>query len=225
MIGGIVKFSLIDYPDKISCVLFLSGCNFRCPYCHNRPLVLNQTDGVSYEELKQFLESRKQQLEGVVITGGEPTINPNFMKVITLAKSLGYSIKLDTNGTRPDVLKELIDKALVDYIAMDIKTTTNYYQQLTKYNKSLNGILESIDLLLHSTIDYEFRTTVVNNYHHSLDFNEIGCMIKGAKKYVLQNYRYSKNQIKEEQLLPFTKQKLEKAKTIMNNYVSDIIIK
>lgn len=225
MIGGIVKFSLIDYPERLACVVFLSGCNFRCPYCHNRSLVLNQTDSISFQDLQEFLVKRRQQLEGVVITGGEPTINPDFMKIITYAKSLGYLIKLDTNGTRPDVLKEIIDKSLVDYIAMDIKTSINHYQQLTQYNHNPDDILTSIKLLLHSNIDYEFRTTVVSNYHQGIDFNEIGKMIQGAKKYVLQNYRYSKTQILEEQLLPFSSQELEKVKVIMNQYVSDIIIK
>lgn len=225
MIGGIVKFSLIDYPERLACVVFLSGCNFKCPYCHNRSLVLDKTDDLSFKDLTQFLEKRKHQLEGIVITGGEPTINPNLMKIATLAKSLGYLIKLDTNGTRPDVLKEMIDKSLVDYIAMDIKTTINLYEELTHRSVDHRSILASIQLLLHSTIDYEFRTTVVSNFHQEIDFNEIGKMLNGAEKYVLQNYRYSKTQIKEEHFIPFTKHELEKVKAIMQNYVKEIAIK
>lgn len=186
---GIEKLSLVDFDSKISCTLFTSGCNFRCTYCHNTPLMYNNHKMLNWNEIKEFLHSRKNILDAVVITGGEPTINnelPNYLKEI---KSFGYLIKLDTNGTNPKMIQELIKQKLIDYIAMDIKTSIDNYQTITK-NKFLNldTIKESINIIKTSNIPYEFRTTLVKEYHNIQIINDIKDLLKGANKLYLQKF-------------------------------------
>ena len=162
---GIEKLSLVDFDGYISCTLFTSGCNYRCPFCHNSPLIKEQPS-LNMEEILNYLSLRKKMLDAVVITGGEPTLHKELPSVLKQIKDLGYIIKLDTNGTNPKMLKELIDKKLIDYVAMDIKASSNCYSLVTGViNPFLDNIKESINILKTSNINFEFRTTLVKEFH------------------------------------------------------------
>ncbi|MCK5214059.1 MAG: anaerobic ribonucleoside-triphosphate reductase activating protein [Candidatus Omnitrophica bacterium] len=189
-IGGFQKFSLIDFPGKVSCVIFTQGCNFRCSYCHNKKLVLPNefTSLMSEEEIMVFLEKRRHLLHGVVITGGEPTIQHDLKDFMRKIKALGYAVKLDTNGSRPDFLREIIDEKLVDFIAMDIKGPFSRYKELTGVDVDLNQILESVKLVEDSEIEYMFRTTVVKPLLQPQDLLQIAMQVKEPRKYVLQTF-------------------------------------
>jgi len=190
ILGGIQKNSLIDYPGKISCVLFTSGCNFACPYCHNPDLAINNPSvSLKETEIYAFLESRKSFLDGVVISGGEPTIHNDIESVCKNIKVLGYPIKLDTNGSNPTVIKNLIDKRLVDYIAMDIKTDPALYSFFVKNGCESADIFSSIQTIMNSAIDYEFRTTCVRPFISPPVIRKISGIIKGAGLYVLQRFQ------------------------------------
>lgn len=188
--GGIQKNSLIDYPGKISCVLFLSGCNFTCPYCHNPDLVRNTSPVLLEEtEVYRFLEGRRTFLDGVVISGGEPTIYPGLKSLLKKIKEIGYPVKLDTNGSNPSEIKKLIDEGLVDYIAMDIKTDPALYFFFVKYGCEPVDILSSINIIINSGIDFEFRTTCVRPFISRPVIEKISRIIKGAKLYALQHFQ------------------------------------
>jgi pyruvate formate lyase activating enzyme len=189
-IGGFQKFSLIDYPQKVAAVIFTQGCDFRCPFCHNADLVLPEkfTPLLSEKDILEFLKKRKGQLTGVVITGGEPTIQGDLSDFLRKVKELGYSIKLDTNGNHPEVLKDLIDQQLVDYIAMDIKTSFGRYQEATGVDVDIKNIQRSIDAILGSGLDYHFRTTVVHKFISNNDLQEINKSLSQAKRYLLQEF-------------------------------------
>ena len=190
-VGGIQKNSLIDYPGKLSCVIFLSGCNFDCPYCHNPSLVrgTDRCPATSGDEaLFNFLKSRKDFLDGVVISGGEPTLEKNLVKLCEAVKGLGYSIKLDTNGSRPKDLKVLLERGLVDYIAMDIKTAPSRYSRLVSRGCNSEDILSSIETIMETAPDYEFRTTCVKGFVDRDTVGDIVRIIKDAKLYALQNF-------------------------------------
>jgi pyruvate formate lyase activating enzyme len=197
-IGGYQKLTLIDYPGKLASTVFTVGCSFRCPFCHNPELVLigkgREISGNNPREKEfiNFLIKRKEELEGVCITGGEPTIQPDLIDFIKKIKKIGYLVKLDTNGTRPDVLKKLIDGKLVDFFAMDIKNQLKKYNATTATKFDLERIRLSVDLIMNSRVPYEFRTTVVPGIHIEKDFLEIAKWIKGARSYWLQEYRETK---------------------------------
>ncbi len=189
-LGGIQKNSLIDYPEKLSCVLFLSGCNFTCPYCHNPDLVHNTSPVLLEEtEVYRFLESRRNFLDGVVVSGGEPTIYPGIESLLKKIKTIGYPVKLDTNGSRPQVIKKLLSDGLVDYIAMDIKTDPALYPFFVKYGCEAADILSSIKIIMNSAIDYEFRTTCVKPFISRPVIEKISGIIKGAPLYILQYFQ------------------------------------
>jgi len=193
-IGGFQKLTLIDYPGAIATTVFTVGCSFRCPFCHNPELVKRGALGVEYSQKmeKEFfahLEKRKGKLEGVCITGGEPTVQPDIIEFIQKIKNLGYLVKLDTNGTRPDVLKKLLDQKLLDFVAMDIKHQIKKYDKATGVKGDKKRIKLSVGLIMNSGVPYEFRTTVVPGIHEEKDFLEIAKWIKGAKAYYLQEYR------------------------------------
>ena len=197
-IYGLQKLTLLDYPKKTACTIFTGGCNFRCPFCHNALLVTDIDDNDTYteEEILDFLSKRRGLLDGVCITGGEPLINADITEFIEKIKALGYCVKLDTNGTFPQKLDELIKNGLVDYVAMDIKNTKDKYAQTAGVEKlDLAKIEESIDILMQSGIDYEFRTTVVKEFHSEEDIEKIAEWIEGAKGYYLQNFEDSGNTI------------------------------
>ena len=189
-IGGLQKVSLIDYPGKIGAVIFTQGCNFRCPYCHNPELV----DPPRYRELIPeelvfaYLEKRQGKLEAVTITGGEPAIQSDLGRFAKKIKAMGYLVKVDTNGSRPDVLAELLGKGLIDYVAMDIKAPLGKYSAVTRTPGSGKTIRQSIALIMASGIDYEFRTTVVRSQLAEADIRAIGKMISSATRYALQRY-------------------------------------
>ncbi len=188
--GGIQKNSLIDYPGKISCVLFTSGCNFACSYCHNPDLAKNNPAlSLNETEIYAFLESRKGFLDGVVISGGEPAIHNDIESVCKNIKALGYPVKLDTNGSNPSVIEKLINEGLIDYIAMDIKTDPALYFFFVKYGCESADILSSIKIIMDSGIDYEFRTTCVKPFISRPVIEKISSIIKGAKLYVLQHFQ------------------------------------
>ena len=194
ILGGYQKLTLIDYPGKLATTVFTVGCNFRCPFCHNPELVDLKLvhNEESEKEFLDFLKKRKGKLEGVCITGGEPLIQPDIMEFIKKIKKLGFLVKLDTNGMRPDVLKKIIDARLVDYIAMDIKNQLKNYTKTTNTKVDKQRIKLSVDLIMNSRIPYEFRTTVVPGIHTEKDFEEIAKWIKGAPSYWLQEYREGK---------------------------------
>ncbi|MGA2525928.1 MAG: anaerobic ribonucleoside-triphosphate reductase activating protein [Smithellaceae bacterium] len=189
-IGGLQKVSLIDYPEAICAVVFLQGCNFKCPYCHNPQLVEPKLFDLCLEEKKvlAFLALRVGKLDAVTITGGEPTIQKDLMRFIKLVKKMGFAAKLDSNGTQPKVIKELIDAKLLDFIAMDIKAPLEKYKSIVKVPVDTQSIQESVKLILKSKIPHEFRTTVVKSQLTEKDILKIVKLISGAKRYVLQKF-------------------------------------
>ncbi|KKW36002.1 anaerobic ribonucleoside-triphosphate reductase activating protein [Candidatus Adlerbacteria bacterium RIFCSPHIGHO2_01_FULL_54_23] len=188
-IGGFQGSSLIDYPGNVSAVIFTIGCNFRCPYCHNPELVLETPEReIPSEEIIKFLDSRKGVLPAVVITGGEPTMHDDLPDFARRVKSLGYLVKLDTNGTNPAMLRKLIGEKHVDYVAMDIKAPREKYPQIVGSAVNAAAIRESIDFLLSNTVDYEFRTTIVRSQLSPEDLEQIGVEIAGARRYFLQEF-------------------------------------
>lgn len=198
--SGLEKFSLVDYETKLSAVLFFAGCNFRCPFCHNRSLVERLEFGpkIPFEEILDFLKQRKNMLDAVVITGGEATLMPDLKEKIIKIRSLGYLIKLDTNGTNPVVLKDLLDSNILDYVAMDIKNSLEKYPLTTDSNVLIKNIKQSIDLIINSGVDHEFRTTVVKEYHTLEDMEKIALLIKGAKRMRIQKFVLSENCIRQD---------------------------
>lgn len=200
LILGLTKTTLLDYPGKVAATVFTGGCNFRCPFCHNGQLVLNAANEpqVSEEEVFEHLKKRRNILEGVCITGGEPTIQADLTEFIAKIKEMGYFVKLDTNGTNPSRMKELIDRKLIDYVAMDVKNSKEKYPLTAKCTDSmLEKVEESIKLLLSGCIDYEFRTTVVNPLHTKTDMEEIAKWIDGASSWYIQSFKESEHIIGE----------------------------
>lgn len=190
-VAGFIRTSLVDYPGYVCSTVFLSGCNFRCPYCHNRDLVTgsSQLQRVPLDQVLNFLENRITLLDGVCITGGEPTLTADLPILIRAIKDLGLRVKLDTNGTNPDMLEKLLADSLVDYVAMDIKAPPRKYGKITKATVRLADIQAAIDLLREATIEYEFRTTVVPKLLMEEDLLAIGRWLEGAFTYVIQQFR------------------------------------
>lgn len=204
-IGGFQKSSLIDYPEKISAIIFTQGCNFRCPYCHNPELIEVKSEkkkvksrvgllshqkesNTTTTSVLDFLASRQGKLDGVVITGGEPTLQKSLPEFIKQIKDLVFLIKLDTNGSNPEMLQYLLEENLIDYVAMDIKAPIEKYPEITNAKINTENILKSIELLKAYRIEHEYRTTVVKSQLSPADFEQIGKMIKGADKYYLQRF-------------------------------------
>ncbi len=198
---GLQKLTLLDFPGKVACTLFTKGCNMRCPFCHNASLVVRANEQQPYEngELLEFLKKRFGLLDGVAITGGEPTLWPGLYDFIAELKKIGYEVKLDTNGTRPEVIKSLVADNLVDYIAMDIKNCREKYGKTVGFDESydLSHIDESIEFLMSGNVDFEFRTTVTREYHTIEDIVKIGKWIRGGEKYFLQQFKDSGDLIGE----------------------------
>lgn len=190
IIDGLQKLTLLDFPEKIACTVFTHGCNFRCPFCHNASLVVSQeNEHIRVDEIKEFLEKRKGMLDGVAITGGEPMLQKDLKEFISMIKSLGYLVKLDTNGSYPEKLEELINENLVDYVAVDIKTSPEKYSLLTGIeNFDVTPIKKTVELLKQGRVPYEFRTTVVKELHEIDDFKEIAEWLRGCEKYYLQQF-------------------------------------
>ncbi len=189
--NGFQKLTLLDYPGKVGCTLFTSGCNFRCPFCHNASLVTHIENSETYDEseILAYLNKRVGIIEGVCITGGEPLLHKDLPEFIRKVKAIGMLVKLDTNGSFPERLKELIDSGLIDYVAMDIKNCQDKYPLTCGIEKmNFEGIKKSVDILLNSGIDFEFRTTVVKELHTPQDIEKIAEWISGSPAYYLQNF-------------------------------------
>ncbi|MBO4338677.1 MAG: anaerobic ribonucleoside-triphosphate reductase activating protein [Clostridia bacterium] len=187
---GLQKMTLLDFPGHVACTVFLGGCDFRCPFCHNYELIDGTAQPVMDDsELISFLESRKGLLDGVAITGGEPCLHKELPELIRKIRAAGYPVKLDTNGYHPEMLKSIIDEGLVEYVAMDIKNSEEKYELTCGVDLiDLDKIRESISILINSGIEYEFRTTVIKEFHEEEDFVKMCEMIKGAKRYFLQRF-------------------------------------
>jgi len=228
-IKGFEKTSLVDWEGKISSVIFLPLCNFACGYCHSWPLVKNwQTlPDFSLEKILKFLEKKKGWIDGVVITGGEPTIHGSDLKfLLKKIKEIGFLTKIDTNGSNPDLLEELIEEKIVDYIAMDIKSSPEKYAKATRTKVDLKKINQSIALLITKNLDYEFRTTVVPGIVEEKDIIKIGSWIKGAKVYALQQFRNIEVAQKEyTRINPYSKEEIQKMISSLKGKVNKIIIR
>ena len=216
-IAGVQKVTLLDYPGKVACEIFTQGCNFECPFCQNSSLIpITNTGEFSEEEIFEYLNLRKNILDGVVITGGEPTVQKDLKSFIKKIKDLGLLVKLDTNGGNPKVLQELIDEDLVDYVAMDIKNIFNKYNITAGKKVSLDNIKKSIEILKASKIDYEFRTTIIKEMHSLDDIVSI-CKLVGNAKYYLQNFEDSENVI-DHSLHGFSREEL----LFIDKYLKDL---
>ncbi len=189
-IQGLQKLTLLDYPGRMACTVFLSGCNFRCPFCHNSELLGGDAETVLTDvELLAFLEKRRGMLEGVCFTGGEPLLRPELPELLRAVRSLGYLVKLDTNGSLPERLSAVLDAHLADYVAMDIKNSLPRYAATAGLPQMDTApICESVRMLLHGDTDYEFRTTVVEELHDADSFRAIAELISGARRYFLQPF-------------------------------------
>ncbi len=197
-IHGFQKMTMLDYPGRVACTLFTAGCNFRCPFCHNALLVteIDATATYDEEEIFSYLQKRRGILDGVAITGGEPLLNRDIPQLLKRIKSLGYAVKLDTNGSYPELLKNIVDEGLVDYVAMDMKNSKEKYALTAGIpNLDLRPIEESVAFLLSGKVDFEFRTTVVKELHTEEDIAAIADWIAGAPRYFLQNFQESEHMI------------------------------
>lgn len=224
---GLQKLTLLDYPGNMAATVFTGGCNFRCPFCHNRSLVFlneNETEILS-DDIVEYVSMRNKVLDGVCITGGEPLLHPGLKDFIKKIKNLGLKVKLDTNGSNFNGLKTLVEEKLVDYVAMDIKNSPNKYcQTIGMTDFDLSEVEKTKDYLLENHVDYEFRTTVVKQFHEVQDFEEIGKWIKGAKRYFLQNFEDHGTCI-QEGLSEVAQDDLEKMKEKVAPYVEYVQIR
>lgn len=215
-ISGFDKLTLLNYPDKVACTIFTSGCNLRCPFCHNSGLVTNNYNEISFDSIYEYLKKRIGILDGVCITGGEPLIHADIKNYIKKIKDLGYLVKIDTNGCNPKLLKELIDLKLVDYIAMDIKNIYSKYDITSGVKVNIDNIKKSISIIENSGIDYEFRTTIVKEFHSIQDIKEILSYISSNSNYYIQNFKNS-NDVFNRNLSSFSEKELVEMKNKINN--------
>lgn len=222
IIGGLQKTTLLDYPGKVAATIFLCGCNMRCPFCHNMNLLNSKSDEFDEEYVFDFLKKRQGVLDGVCITGGEPTIWPKLSEFIGTVKSLKYSVKLDTNGTNPEVLTKLVSEKLIDYVAMDIKASEKLYPKACGVEGfDFSKVSESIDYLLKGNIDYEFRTTMVKQIHDMQCMQDIGAMIKGAEKYYLQSFVDSEY-VPKHDFLPPDENELKSYREMLKKFIKNV---
>ena len=221
-IHGLQKMTLLDFPGRVACTVFLGGCDFRCPFCHNFELADGSARPVMDEgELLGFLEKRKGLLDGVAITGGEPCLHPGLPELMGKLKAMGYAVKLDTNGMHPDRLAAILGKGLADYVAMDIKNSPEKYAQTAGVESlDLAPIRRSVALLMNGDVDYEFRTTVVDELHEAADFEAIGAWIAGAKRWFMQPFT-DRDTVPFEGLHAPSKEKMEAWLGIMRRYVPE----
>jgi pyruvate formate lyase activating enzyme len=227
-IAGLQKISMVDYPGLICATVFTQGCNFRCGFCHNRDLMTTDADFVfSQQEFFGYLDSRKNMIEGVCVTGGEPTFWPDLPDFIRQVKNTGLKLKLDTNGSNPEMIKDLLQAGLLDYIAMDVKTSLEKYRLFKVPEKTEELLARSIQEIISSEIPYEFRTTCVPGVVTEEDICSIARVIKGAKKYCLQQFRPHENVLDEgfSRIKPYSKQELYGFKSISEGFVEEVIIR
>lgn len=206
-IAGFQKLTLLDFPGKISCIIFTQGCNFKCPYCQNSGLIGHENEElISDEEIFSYLNKRKGVIDGVVISGGEPTVQSNLGIFIKRVKDMGFLVKLDTNGSNPDLIEKLLKDNLLDYIAMDIKNVLTLYKDVTAVNANVDKLKRSIEIIKNSSIDHEFRTTIIKNIHDIDKIKEICSYVSGEKMF-LQNFEQSEN-VLGKNLESFSKEEL-----------------
>ncbi len=221
-ISGLIKTTLLDFPGKVACTVFTYGCNFRCEFCHNARLVTKESaDNISEEEFFSFLSKREGILDGVCITGGEPTLQKDLGNFIRKIKEMGFIVKLDTNGYSPEILEQLLKESLLDYVAMDIKASPENYTRVCGVNIDIEKIKKSVSIIKESGVDYEFRTTCVKEYHTEKDFQEIAEWLEGDSKYFLQQFTDSGNLIGEG-LTAFSKQEMAGFKEMMSGKLPNI---
>jgi pyruvate formate lyase activating enzyme len=230
-IGGLLKNSMIDYPGKLSCGIFLTGCNFDCPYCHNPELARGRSQRTAEfdpDSIYRFIETRKGFLDGVVISGGEPTLQAGIYDLCRDIKEIGYPVKLDTNGSRPQVIKRLIAEGLVDYIAMDLKTDPLQYATYIQSNCDVSTILSSIDIIMNSKISYEFRTTCVKPIVTAQTIENISRLIEGARVYALQRFHKSEvlhPEFFKEAAYEYSDGELEQLKEVAEGWVNKVVVR
>ena len=222
-IGGFQKISLLDYPGKVSSIIFTVGCNFRCPYCYNPSLVNKTCQKIDEELIFEFLRKRGNLLDGVVVTGGEPTIHRDLPDFINRIKNLGFLVNLETNGTNPNMIKEMIFNKEIEYIAMDVKAPLGRYEEIVNVQVNLEKIKESMDIIMESRLEYEFRTTLYPLLTRD-DFKKIFPLIKGAKRYVLQQFK-NKNTLVKEKLKPYPDEFFSELKKEAENYIKEVEIR
>jgi pyruvate formate lyase activating enzyme len=231
ILGGLQKLTLVDYPGKLAATVFTVGCNFRCPFCHNPELVMPSDKfkrGVlSEEDFFKFLGQRQGKLEGVCITGGEPTIQKGILDFLFKIKELGFLVKLDSNGTNPEILEKVFSEKLVDFVAMDIKNTLAGYSNTCGTEVKTNKIAKSVELIRNSGIAYEFRTTVVPGIHVLEDFILIGKWLNGIDRFALQEYRNEGKVLNEKLMKNLTGEKLdlEIIKKILESNFKEVIVR
>lgn len=223
-IAGVQNLSLLDYPGKVSCIIFTSGCNFSCCYCQNSILVGANEPLIHEEDIFDFLKDRYGKLEGVVISGGEPTCQKDLVDFIKAVKELGYAVKLDTNGSNPQIVKRLMQNNLLDYLAVDIKSDEAGYPGITRSNASFQNAKQCIELAEKYGVDYEARTTVIYQYHTPSTFYRIGKELRDCKKYYLQPFKDSKNVPCHELTAP-PKEEMQLYQTILSKYVKMVEIR
>lgn len=225
-LAGLQKLSLLDYPGKTCCTVFTFGCDFRCPFCHNGSLVLGQEDlGITEDEFFLYLKQRKNVLDGVCVTGGEPLIHSDIERFLRDIKSIGYLVKLDTNGSFPEKMMDLAKKGLIDYIAMDIKSSEKgYLKSVGLSDFEYSKIERSIDFLMEGNIPYEFRTTAVKELHSDSDFLSIAERINGAARYSLQGFVNSDDVI-DKNLSAFSRSDMERIASYFYGKVKEVIVK
>jgi len=226
-IGGLQKLTLVDYPGKVAATVFLIGCNFKCPFCQNPELVnleeIKKQPQISEKEFFEFLDSKKGLIDGICITGGEPTIQSDLIDFIQKIREKGFLIKLDTNGSKPEVLSRLVNEHLLDFIAMDIKTSLGKYEKAVGAKFDLEKIKKSVELIKKSGIDYEFRTTVVPGEVEEKDIEQIGKWLKGVKKFALQQFQNKKVLDKKfEKIQPYSDEVLKVFKNILGKYINEV---
>jgi len=220
--------SLSDYPGVVACTVFLPGCNFRCPYCHNGPLVLERPEGrVPESVLFDYLEKRRKLVDGVCVTGGEPTLWNDLGAFLEKLKGKGLKVKLDTNGSRPDALKEFLKDGLVDYVAVDIKAPPAGYALFTERKEDVEGVIKTVELLKVSQVEYEFRTTVHEKILSLEDIKAIAWWLSGAKRYTLQGYRYSEGVLDVDFCgkKPCDRAFLEKAMEEISEHFAEVLVR
>ena len=221
-ITGLIKTTLLDFPGKVACTVFTYGCNFRCGFCHNARLVTEENpDVISEEEFFSFLSKRQGILDGVCISGGEPTLQKDLPEFIHRIKEMGFAVKLDTNGYEPEILRSLIDEKLLDYVAMDIKSSPKNYSVICGTDIDIERIEKSVSILKEGKVDYEFRTTCVKEFHTSDDFLSIADWIKGDSRYFLQHFEDSGFLIGSN-LSDFSKQETENFARLLSEKVPNV---
>ena len=227
VMNGMQRTSFIDYPGKIVSTVFFGGCNFRCPYCHNSDLVFNRKlPQIGENTLLEHLENRRGKLDGICITGGEPTLHPDLPEFIRHVKERGFLVKLDSNGTNPEMLEKLFDENLIDYIAMDIKAPKEKYSGVVKVNVNTDTIQRSIDLIREMAPDYEFRTTLVRELTDEEDLIAIGEWIKGSKRYALQQFRPNKPlDPKCMECQGYTREEMESFARRLAHYFDEVLVR